>query len=400
MSGNTAQAPTPDPGIANSAAEQVKLGREWLDFSKEQFKVSSERQTALDALTKQVTEKQLAASDLALAASTEDRQRYKTVFQPIEDKFIADATGYDSPERQAAAAAEAKADVATSAANAKAQAQRQAAGLGIKPGSGAWSGIDRAGELGTALASAGAQNSARTAVRDKGLALKADVVNLGRGLPAQSAAAASLGLNAGNSAVGLEQQNQNLFNSATGIVGAGYGGAQQGYAAQAATLGNLYNANMSSYNAAQQRSSDDLAGVLGAVGTGAGLIFSSEEFKENKEEIGEGEALEAVNQMPVESWDYKEGIADEGHHVGPYAEDFQAATGKGDGTTIPVQDAIGISMKAIQDLDKKVSEISKIVGLGIVKDGPQKVPAKPAPAPRAAAKKPSSAPGIGLRRAA
>lgn len=403
MSGQTMQAPSPDPGIANAANMQAKLGQDWLDFSKEQFKISTDRQGQLDALTKQVTEKQLAASDQALAWSTADRKRYDETFKPIEDKFIADATGYDTPERQAAAAAEAKADVTTAAAGAKAAAQRQAIGLGIKPGSGAFAGIDRAGELGTALATAGAQNTARTAVRDKGLALEADVVNLGRGLPAQSAQAASLGLSAGSGAVGLGQANQNLFNSSTGIVGNGYSGAMAGYGGQAAGLGNLYGQSMSTYNSAQDRAAQEQASLFGAIGTGAGLIFSSEEFKEDKAPIAEGDGLDAVNAMDVETWAYKDGIADEGEHVGPYAEDFQAATGRGDGTTIPVQDAIGITMKALQDLDAKVERLVKVVGIGssrpkTIEGTAREVPPKAKPGQQ---KKPGPVPvGIGMRQAA
>lgn len=409
MSGSASGAPKPDPKIADAADEQVKLGREWLDFSKEQFKISSARQAQLDALTKQVTDRQLGAADLALTAANEDRERYKTVFRPIEDQFVAEASNYATPERQAEAAAEAKADVLSSSAAAKEGARRQAIGLGIKPGSGAFAGIERAGDMGTALASAGAQNQARQTVRDKGLALKADVANMGRGLPAQAAAATGLGLNAGNSAIGLEQQNQNLFNSSTGIVGNGYGGAQQGYAAQASTLGNLYNSQMSAYQADQQASSS----LLGGIGSAAGMlfggstmpwIFSSEELKEEKAEIPEGEALEAVREMPVESWKYKEGVADEGAHVGPYAEDFQEATGRGDGTTIPLQDAVGITMKAIQDLDAKVEKLSMAVGIGPVARRADKAPTG-APPPTGAQQKskPKSQAqptGIGLKRAA
>lgn len=62
--------------------------------------------------------------------------------------------------------------------------------------------------------------------------------------------------------------------------------------------------------------------------------------------------------MPVEQWKYKDGMGDGGEHIGPYAEDFQAATGKGDGATIPVVDAIGVTMKAVQELNQKVDKIA------------------------------------------
>jgi len=57
-------------------------------------------------------------------------------------------------------------------------------------------------------------------------------------------------------------------------------------------------------------------------------------------------------------------VADEGHHIGTYAQDFKQATGQGDGHTINLQDAVGLTMKAVQDLDKKVEQMAKPQGLG------------------------------------
>lgn len=362
-------APSPDPNIGKAALKQAQIGEAWLGFAKDAFKISQERQVELDALTKRVTEAQLGMAEDQARWSREDRQRYESQFKPIEDDFIKEANAAGSPERQAAAAAEAKADVATAAAASRAAASREASSMGIAPGSGRFAGINRAGELGTTLATAGAANTARTAQRDKGLALKADVVNLGRGLPAQSAQAAALGLNAGSTAVGLNQANMGLSNQAGGIMGAGYQGAMQGYGNQANTLQNLHNSNVQVWQTQQQMAAANAQGIGSAIGSIAGLFLSDEDAKENKEEIPEGEALEAIKEMPVESWKYKEGMGDGEQHVGPYAQDFKEATGKGDGHTIPGQDALGITMKAVQDLDAKVERIADAVGIGLA---PQK----------------------------
>ncbi|MGL4859833.1 MAG: tail fiber domain-containing protein [Enterobacteriaceae bacterium] len=92
-------------------------------------------------------------------------------------------------------------------------------------------------------------------------------------------------------------------------------------------------------------------------GGGAALFaaFSSKKLKEDKKPV-QGSALKAIRRLPVESWKYRDGIADGKRHIGPYAEDFQKVTGRGDGTTIPVVDAIGLTMKAIQELDKRVDK--------------------------------------------
>lgn len=362
MSKGGSKAPDPDPKIGEAALLQAETGVEWLNFAKDAFAISNERQAELDALTEEVTRRQLAIGDEQAGWARADRERYETLFKPLEDEFLAEARDYASPERQAAAAAEAKADVQSGAAVAKATAQREAAAMGINPASGRFAGIDRAGEMGTALATAGAANAARQGVRDRGLALKADAVNLGRGLPAQSAQAAALGLSANAGAVGLNQATNSQFLASTGIMGQGYQGQMAGYAGQANTLQNLYNSQIDVWRTQQQLKAQNAAGIGSAIGGIFGMFMSDEDVKEDKVPLEDGAALDAVNAMPVEEWTYKDGVADEGRHVGPYAQDFAEATGKGDGRTIAVQDAIGITMKAVQDLDDKVDRIADAVG--------------------------------------
>ncbi|MDA4845958.1 tail fiber domain-containing protein [Hoeflea poritis] len=355
-------APAPDPNIGRAALKQAETGEAWLTFAKEAFQVSTERQAELDALTKEVTDLNLAAANEEIEFARRARERYESTFIPLEDEFIKEASEYGSKERQDAAAAEAKADVQKASADQKEQQQRSAAALGINPTSGRYAGIDRETDLNTAAASAGAQNIARQRQRDIGLGLKADVVNMGRGLPAQSAQAAGLGLSANTSTVGLNQANQQISNAATGIVAQGYSGAQAGYAGQAQTLNQQYSSQLRAWEAEQNARAQSAAGIGSAIGGIAGLFISDEDKKENKKPIKEGEALEAVKDMPVEEWQYKDGVADEGTHVGPYAQDFKRETGMGDGKTISAQDAIGITIKAVQDLDEKVEQIADAVG--------------------------------------
>jgi len=301
------------------------------------------------------------------AWAREDRERYKNVFQPIEDEFIAEAKDYGSQERQAQAAAEANADVQTQAAAAREAGLRQSASLGINPASGRYAGISRATDMATGLAAAGAQNTARQQMRDKGLALKADIANMGKGLPAQSAATMGLGLQAGAGAIGINQNNQQMRNASTNIMNTGYSGAMQGWAGAGQTMNSLYNSQLSAWNAENNLKAANASGIGSFLGSAAGAMvaFSDKNLKKNKKPIEEGKALEAVKDLPVETWDYKKGVADEGSHIGTYAQDFQKATGTGDGKTIAFQDAIGLTMKAVQDLDNKVDKMAaKMPGLG------------------------------------
>lgn len=353
-------APSPDPQIGRAALKQAETGQQWLEFAREQFGEANKRQEGIDALTRQVTEAQLDSMTSSNQRADEMWKRYQEVFKPAQDEFIAEASNWASPERQAEVAAEAKADVMANAAAAQGQNQRAMASMGVSPTSGRYAGIDRANATNTALAAAGAQNQARNQVRTQGLALKEGIANMGQGATSTSAQQVGLGLNSGNSAVGNIGAANSQFLQGTNIMGQGFQGAMQGYAGQAGTLNQQYQNQLAGYQVDQQANAGMWQGIGSLVGSGTALYamgaFSSKEVKEDKQPV-DG-ALEALERMPVEKWKYKDGVADSGEHIGPYAEDFQAATGVGDGTMIPFQDAIGVTMKAVQELNQKVDKLA------------------------------------------
>jgi hypothetical protein len=364
MGKSTGSAPDPDPNIGKSALLQARTGRQWLNFARDAFQVSTERQQELDALTKRVTNAQLGVMKDQNAFAEQQRERYNTVFKPLENKFINQAENYGSVKHQNEMAAEARADVLTAADSQKETAERQAEAMGLNPNSGRYQALDRSATLDTALAAAGAENTARQQVRDKGLALKADVANMGRGVPAQAASATSLGLSAGQAALAGNQSTNAQYLASTDIMGSGFKGQMAGYAGEGSTLNQQYGLQLDAWKTEQQMAAQNAAGIGSAIGGLAGIIFSDEEMKEDKEEIPDGQALTALKNMPVEEWNYKPGVADGGRHVGTYAQDFKRETGKGDGHSIPVQDALGITMKAVQDLDNKIDKIADAIGLG------------------------------------
>lgn len=366
MGKSAPSAPAPDPNIGIAALKQAETGQAWLDFSKDAFAVSEVRQKELDAITKTISQQQIDAGDAQFKWAKEDRARYENTFRPLEDKFIKDASEYGSQERQDAAASEARGDVLTAAAAERSATMRDQASMGVNPNSGRFAGVSRAGELGTALGAAGAENNARVQQRDKGLALEADVANMGRGLPAQSAQATALGLNAGGSAAGLYGAANSQYIASTGIMGQGYRGAMAGYAGQADALNKQYATQVDAWKTEVAAQNSATSGIMSGIGTIAGLglrFMSDENMKEEKEPVQDGAALAALKSMPVEEWNYTQDSGqDPGQrHIGTYAQDFTAATGKGDGKTIAVQDALGLTMKAIQDLDAKVQGLTGIV---------------------------------------
>lgn len=368
MGKSSNSAPAPDPNIGVAALKQAETGEQWLSFAKDAFAVSQDRQKELDALTTRVTEQQLGLATDQASWARQDRQRYEDVYQPTENDFIDKATNYATEARQNEAAAEARSDVQTAAANARATTERNNAAMGIDPRSGRAAGVQATTNMNVTLAEAGAANTARQAVRDKGLALQADVVNLGKGLPASAAAGASGSVAASGTALSGTQATNGQALAAPSIVSQGYSGAMQGYAGMGSTLNQQYGLQLDAWKAQQSMAAQSASGIgsfLGGVAKAVpwGTIFSDESLKENKQPIPEGDALDALNKMRVEEWDYKSGIADEGRHIGTYAQDFQRETGKGDGRTIAAQDAIGITMKAVQDLSEKVDRLAYATGL-------------------------------------
>lgn len=304
----TSSAPAPDPAIGEAAVASADLGKKYLNWMKKQSAISNEW-------------------------ADEDRSRYKSVFEPLQDQFITEAQEYDTPERRASVSQQAVADVAGQIDLAEQARERELARMGVDPTSGKGMASSQTADIKAGLAKAGAANTARRQVEAEGRALRAQAVNLGSGFAVNPAT--SLGM-AGNS------------------MSSGFQGAMQGYNQQGNLLNTQYQQQLQAWNA-NQASSGSLMSGLGSL---AGMAFfaSSKDYKTNKRPVRG--VLDALKEMPVESWDYKDGIADGGSHIGPYAEDFQKATGKGDGKTIPVVDAVGVTMGAVQELSDKVDDLA------------------------------------------
>lgn len=351
-------APAPDPLIGQAALENAQTGRDWLAFAEEQFAEQNKRQAGIDKLTKSIGQQQLETAKRADQWSQEDRARYQEVFQPLEDQLVETAKGWDSGERQAKLAAEAKADVLTNAQQQRAANRRSMAAMGIKPGSGRYAGVERASDFNTTLAGANAANSARNTVRQQGVAMRADAANMGRGLPSQAAQGASLGLQAGNSAQGQYLNAAGNARANASAMGQGFSGSIQGNNSAANIMNQQYGNQLQAWSANQQAAGAAWQGIGQLAGTAGTLaLMSSEDYKTDKKKIGKS-ALEGIKNMRVENWKYKDGVGDGGgvEHTGTYAEDFQRETGKGDGKSIPIGDAIGVTMKAVQELDEKVTK--------------------------------------------
>lgn len=269
--GSSYSAPAPDPAIGQAALKQAQTGQQLLDFMRDAYGQSMERQDVTDALSREVTQQQLATARQQQGWAAEDRARYTGVFQPLQDQYIQDATNWDSQGRQEARAAEARADVLSNAALTNQANNRTMAAMGVNPNSGRFQATNRSASLATGLAAAGAENNARNQVRNQAMALRESAINLGNGLPATASNSAAMGVSAGSSALGSNMAANGQFMNATGLMSQGYQGAMQGYAGQASTLNNLYQNQLSGWSAGQQASAANAAGLGQTIGTVAGI---------------------------------------------------------------------------------------------------------------------------------
>lgn len=82
---------------------------------------------------------------------------------------------------------------------------------------------------------------------------------------------------------------------------------------------------------------------------------SSRAWKTPFQPIDTGAILDALRTLPMSTWEY---IASpgEGRHLGPMAEDFSAAFGVGESTSISTTDASGVALAAIQGLAARSAE--------------------------------------------
>lgn len=278
MGGKAKAPPPPDYSGVVAASEKAaeynyQLGKAQLAWAKEQYGKDSEviGKVVDAALARQATNDSNADSD---------RQRYESIYQPLEDKAVADANDYSSDARQQYEMGRASATVADQFEQARQNATRNLESYGIDPASTRYAALDLGTRVQQAAAQAGAANTARVQTEAMGRALRSEAINVGRGYPGQIAGTYGTALQSGNSAA-----NAALAGTASGASTMGTGTQWSGLGNQAVnTWGNTLNAgynnalNAAQFNAQQSSGLGGLAGaVLGAAGNagGFGALFAN-----------------------------------------------------------------------------------------------------------------------------
>ena len=292
--------PTPAPDyepLANASREaaeiQAKLGREQLDFAKEQYDRTS-------PMLERVANQQLAAQSEQMDQARDYYNYQKDTFRPVERGLVADAQRFNTDAYANDLASKASADAGLAFGQVQAQNQRAARSMGANPNSGRFAGMQQAGGLALAANRANAMTNARTQADQMGYARKLDAVGMGRGLAGASSAAYG-GAGAAGSMAGQNAQSAGQNYMGNMAIGAGTIGA--GQRMQLGGLGNLLNANVNQYINTQDSTLGDIGAIAGA---GASIYASDERVKDNIVDVG----VDQRTALTLYEFNYKERFGD------------------------------------------------------------------------------------------
>jgi len=348
-------------GINEQARKSAELGQKAFDWYTQQYEATKGEREADTKRASDIADAQIKGMTYAVDQAKDADAYSKTTFRPLEQKMVADAQAYDTPERR-----QAEQEAAVSDVNREAAAQRQASELelsraGVAPDSMKTAALREAGAVGVAKAAAGAAAGARKNVEQQGYARMADAVSLGRNLPSQQATQQQIATQAGSAGV---QANAGVANSraaGTSLMDSAFGTGLKG----AGQAGSLFG------NAAQVDSASrgqDFSLMSSAMG-----MFNFKSDKNIKRKTGkpidQDEALAEINAIPVEEdWEYDpaKGGPDDGGtpHDGPMAQTVRAKMGDAvapGGKQIDMISMNGRLMAGMQALSKRMAKVEKQV---------------------------------------
>lgn len=264
------KAPPPPPPdytpLANASKEQsekaFQLQQQQFDWAKKTYE---ENKGNTDLITKRFLEDQ----ETNRKNAAKDRERYETVFQPLEESLANEARDFASPERKAKEMGRAQAGVAQQFDAQRANATRDLESYGINPGATRFAALDTSVRAQQAATEAAAGEQAYQQTDATGRALRSEAINVGRGYPGQIAGTYGTSANFGGGA-----NNAQLATTASGAntmgTGMQWGNMGMQGLGQSANILNTGYGNQLAYNKAQNAEAEGWGNFFGLLG-GAGL---------------------------------------------------------------------------------------------------------------------------------
>jgi hypothetical protein len=257
------------PDLGPAAASSEEVARIQQQTAREQLEWAREQDTRNQGVLREVLDSQLPIMEETAANAREDRTRYETQFQPLEDNLIKEFQNYDTPERQDLERGRAVADVNTAFDAQRRNALQRLEGYGVDPSQTRNAALDIGVRTQQAAAQAGAATNATRNVENTGRALRAEAINIGKGMPSQVAASYGQSLAAGNSGVGNANATTGAGANALTSGNGAMGQALQGYGQSANIQSQGFQNQMSAYSAQQQANSSAMSGIGSIAGMAA-----------------------------------------------------------------------------------------------------------------------------------
>jgi hypothetical protein len=256
------------PDYSELAAASEKSADYAYELAKEQQAWAEQTYYENKATSDIVIEAALGSLERQEQDAAEARERYETLYQPLEEQLVAEAEEYATPERLEYEAGKAEADVAAQFEAARRTAQERLESYGVDPSQTRQGALD----LGTRIAEAAAQSSAGNQARDRAeevaRELRAQAINIGRGYPAEISGAES-----GASSAGTQAANTGLATTASGASTMGTGSQWQGLGNQAiGTWGDVLNTGFQNALSGWQAEQEASSGWGDILGTGLGIV--------------------------------------------------------------------------------------------------------------------------------
>lgn len=253
------------PDYSQMAAASEKAAELAYQMGGKQLKWSQDMWGEQKALLDKVLGTQTAIMEENHMMATEDRARYKEVYQNMEDDLVGEFNSYGSQERMDLERGRAAAGVQQAFDAQRENAQRMLEQYGIDPSQTRSQAMDRNARVAMAAQQAGASNQAQARTEALSRSLRSEALSIGKGYPSQVAGAYGMALQAGNSGIG----NMNAtVGSGAGHMGTAQSWQQQGMAGTQQQAGI---ANMSYQNQADAFQQKQDSGVGAALGQVAGL---------------------------------------------------------------------------------------------------------------------------------
>lgn len=272
-----------------------QLGREQLDFAKEQY-------AAMKPLAEKIAASQIAAQDQQMQQAQDYYQYQQNTFRPVEQGLVADAQRFNTEAYKEGIARDAAAAAGRAFGVTQAASQRAQASMGVNPASGRALSMANQSNLGLAANRANAMTTARTQADQMGWARRMDVTGLGRNLAGASTAAYQGATGAGSAGMNTSMAPGSQY--------------QQGLSSASQTYGNVLNNQTSAWQAGVNAQGEVTGALLGAAVTG-GLKYSDRRLKENIELVGRDERT----MLSLYEFEYKGGSGK--RYLGVMADDVK-----------------------------------------------------------------------------